>query len=301
MIVRSAEDNDIPAIVNLLRLSLGESLMPKSEEFWRWKHVANPFGKSPVLLAFENEQLIGVRAFMRWEWRQGDTIYKAVRAVDTATHPAHQGKGIFRKLTIALSDECKHQGVQFIFNTPNKKSKPGYIKMGWKEYGKLPVSIYPVFPGVKQKQANLQIVELSREIIDEHFEDQLNHKFVTTNLAPDFLKWRYVENPNVSYYVYSNSHNWIIYRLKPTKLGLEFRICEVFLNERGDIDQFWAKLRSLARGIGAIMITFSGHAIPITMLSLKIGPMITIRSLLAEGDPFNLEYWEPTLGDMEVF
>jgi N-acetylglutamate synthase-like GNAT family acetyltransferase len=50
MEIRPAHENDIPAIVELLKLSLGESLMPKSEAFWRWKHIDNPFGKSPVIL-----------------------------------------------------------------------------------------------------------------------------------------------------------------------------------------------------------------------------------------------------------
>src|SRR5690349_5445137 len=141
---REATEADIPSIVDLLKLSLGESLMPKSEAFWRWKHVHNPFGSSPVLLALDGEKLIAVRAFMRWEWRQGETIYKAVRAVDTATHPDYQGKGIFRKLTLQLVDLCKQEGFHFIFNTPNKVSKPGYLNMGWQTNGKMPIRIRPL-------------------------------------------------------------------------------------------------------------------------------------------------------------
>jgi len=99
MHVREATPDDIPAIVSLLKVSLGESLMPKSEAFWRWKHVDNPFGKSPVLLACKGDMLIGVRAFMRWEWKRESIIYKSVRAVDTATHPEYYGNGIFKKLT----------------------------------------------------------------------------------------------------------------------------------------------------------------------------------------------------------
>src|SRR5688572_13844447 len=100
MQIREATELDIPIIVDLLKLSLGESLMPKSEAYWRWKHVENPFGASPVLLCFEDDMLIGVRAFMRWQWFHNGKIQTAVRAVDTATHPAHQGKGIFKKLTL---------------------------------------------------------------------------------------------------------------------------------------------------------------------------------------------------------
>src|SRR5690606_38825296 len=61
MEVRQAEASDVPAIVSLLKLSLGEALLPKSEEFWNWKHRFNPFGSSPVLLAIDKGAIVGVR------------------------------------------------------------------------------------------------------------------------------------------------------------------------------------------------------------------------------------------------
>src|SRR5262245_16812273 len=115
MKIRVATTADTPAIVGLLKISLGEKLMPNSEAFWKWKHTDNPFGPSPVLLAFENEKLIGVRAFMRWQWTGNDRVYAATRAVDTATHPDYQGRGIFRTLTLQMVDECSKDGVDFIF------------------------------------------------------------------------------------------------------------------------------------------------------------------------------------------
>ena len=93
MIIRKATESDIPEIIDLLKRSLGESLIPKSEPLWRWKHLENPFGPSPCLLAEENGKLIGVRAFLRWDYVENQQIYHAYRAVDTATHPDHQGKG----------------------------------------------------------------------------------------------------------------------------------------------------------------------------------------------------------------
>jgi N-acetylglutamate synthase-like GNAT family acetyltransferase len=65
MQIRAANDSDIPAIIDLLKISLGETLLPKSENYWRWKHIENPFGPSPVLLAVEDNNLIGVRALQK--------------------------------------------------------------------------------------------------------------------------------------------------------------------------------------------------------------------------------------------
>ena len=80
MVIREATEEDIPGIVNLLKLSLGESLMPKSEQYWRWKHLRNPFGPSPVLVCQEGDVLMGVRAFMRWEWMQEGQVLSGRRS-----------------------------------------------------------------------------------------------------------------------------------------------------------------------------------------------------------------------------
>jgi len=128
-------------MIGLLKKSLGEGLIPKSEALWNWKHEQNPFGHSFVLLAEENNMLIGLRAFMQWQWKWKGVVYKAIRAVDTATHPDHQGKGIFKKLTLQQIELCKQQGIHFVFNTPNEQSRPGYLKMGWVQQGKMPLKL----------------------------------------------------------------------------------------------------------------------------------------------------------------
>jgi len=154
MQIRRASSEDIPKIISLLKSSLGESLLPKSVEFWNWKHLQNPFGESPVLLACEADEIIGVRAFLRWEYQEGNQKYKALRAVDTAVHPNYRGKGLFTKLTTQLIDEVKKDGFDLIFNTPNEKSLPGYLKMGWEKWGKLPLKVKLKGPKIQKDNKN---------------------------------------------------------------------------------------------------------------------------------------------------
>ncbi len=94
MEIRPARQEDLPEIIELLKLSLGEGLIPKSEGFFRWKHEQNPFGASIMLVAREEGRLVGLRTFMRWAWVAGSERVETVRAVDTATDPAFQGRGI---------------------------------------------------------------------------------------------------------------------------------------------------------------------------------------------------------------
>ncbi len=146
MLIRPAEESDDPAIIHLLKLSLGDSTIPKSELLWIWKHRQSPFGTSYMLLAEEDGEIIGLRAFMKWNWVRNQKLFPAVRAVDTATHPAHQGRGVFKKLTMMQLDVCRERQERFVFNTPNQQSLPGYLKMGWIEQGPMPVKINVLHP-----------------------------------------------------------------------------------------------------------------------------------------------------------
>ncbi len=304
MTIRPPIDHDIPTIVELLKLSLGESLMPKSEAFWRWKHIDNPFGRSPVLLAFENNELIGVRAFMRWEWKCGDKIYKAVRAVDTVTHPSHQGKGIFKRLTLELAEQCKSEGVDFIFNTPNKSSQPGYLKMGWRSIGRMPI------------QLKLQLIKNSdqKKVSDKW--DDIDHNpiwkldfsahHLITRITPEYLLWRYRDNPVVKYELLSMEEVnpfILLYREKKIKGITEVRIADIICENKNRAHAI-KSLSSVANTPS--FISSSGCRQPLLrsgFIKLKVGPEVTVKNLNNLTLPQNLNFtnWTPSLGDLELF
>lgn len=137
---------DADAVLSLLAGAMGRSDDPRFADLLRWKHERNPFGSSPAWVARAEGEVVGYRAFMRWEFTDGARTYRAARAVDTATHPAHQGKGIFRRLTLHGLDELRADGVDFVFNTPNDQSRPGYLKMGWVHVGLLRPTMRPRSP-----------------------------------------------------------------------------------------------------------------------------------------------------------
>jgi len=329
MEIRPATDQDIPVIVDLLKKSLGEELMPKSEEYWRWKHVSNPFGKSPALLAFEDGKLVGVRAFMRWQWMYHGQRFESVRAVDTATHPDYQGRGIFKKLTLALLDYCKTQGWHFVFNTPNQSSKPGYLKMGWKEAGKLPININLSRPfsialqaaGVWKKERAEQhdpnIVKYlnhagAASLIEESHRQ--HHDKVITAHTPQSLLWRYNDVVVAKYHV-CGLHSGdsldalFFYRLKQSRLGTELRITDFFIRPGKSEKDIRALLREQVAMHKADYMTISGKnngfSMPglLGMKNLKVGPIVTIRDISMDPSGLlgNFEHWGPSVGDLELF
>jgi GNAT superfamily N-acetyltransferase len=141
--IREATPDDRPAILALCRASLDWGDDPLFERLFSWKHDQNAFGPSYLWVATDGARIVGLRAFMRWEFVRGGEVLHAVRAVDTATHPDYQGKGLFTAMTMHGLEVVEDDGVDFVFNTPNDKSRPGYLKMGWQSVGRIPISVKP--------------------------------------------------------------------------------------------------------------------------------------------------------------
>ena len=155
--IREATLADRSSIIELCRASLGWGDDPRFEQLFSWKHDQNAFGPSYMWVATDGGRIVGLRAFMRWEFVRRGEVLRAVRAVDTATHPDYQGKGLFTAMTMHGLDVIRDDGVDFVFNTPNDKSRPGYLKMGWQEVGKLPVAIRVAGPGGAVRMARSRV------------------------------------------------------------------------------------------------------------------------------------------------
>ncbi len=142
--IRVATAADVPAIVALMQSELGWPEDPRAEALWRWKHEQNPFGTSLVWVAECGGEVIALRAFMRWRMITSDgQVLQAARAVDTATRHDQRGRGWFRALTLHGLGALQDHGIAFVFNTPNEQSRPGYLSMGWRDVGRLPVWVRP--------------------------------------------------------------------------------------------------------------------------------------------------------------
>ncbi|MCP9199900.1 GNAT family N-acetyltransferase [Gramella sp. GC03-9] len=313
MIIREATDKDLESIINVLRASLGETSSKKTMDVWQYKHVDNPFGKSLVLVAEENGEIIGVRAFMRWKWQYGSNSYDAFRAVDTATHPKHQGKGIFKKLTYKALEEGKANGDHFVFNTPNDQSKPGYLKMGWKEVGKVRINIVPQSPfRLLRKIAQKPDYELSEfdanlEPLLENYNNRLissNKLFTPKSLG--YLQWRYLKNKIQPYLVYHDKDIFVASYLKDRRRFLELRVSEcIYSSTIGKkrakkVIGEWSTLYKP----NFISYSFDGRLFNLE-LNGKFGPVLTFKNINCSEEKhirfLNEEEWKYTIGDLELF
>ena len=233
--VREAGESDTTAIVGLLKLSLGERSALRTEEYWRWKHIRNPFGPSRVLLAFDGSRLVAVRAFMAWRFRMGDRLFPAWRAVDTAVHPQWQGKGLFTRLTTELIRLLEPEVPAFIFNSPNPRSMAGYLKMGWELWHSAPLAVR-VSPldllANRFRPTASKSLALDLDSATPVFGSWREADMMTTDWSIDALRWRYEQIPGVRYFSHFESAGggscMLIARMVPRGSFRELRIVECF-------------------------------------------------------------------------
>lgn len=314
MIIREAENKDIPEIVKVLKASLGTVDLPLSEEIWNYKHQLNPFGESLVLVAEENNRIAGVRAFMRWNWQKGDKLFKCVRAVDTATHPDFQGKGIFKKLTLAAVEKAKEEGCHLVFNTPNEKSRPGYLKMGWEKAGKLRVALKPDFSLQWLMKSSGCDLETSKDLSSVEIEeicDNRNKHFQQTNLfftpkSSEFLSWRYETNPLQKYQVIAKDNFYLACYLKKRDKLSELRISESLYDQAKKTSSLSDEIRIQKKRNPALFNSYAPeHWKESLSFTGAYGPVLTIRDLnLSKSEyPESLKVsnWAYSLGDLELF
>ncbi|MCX2837905.1 GNAT family N-acetyltransferase [Salinimicrobium sp. MT39] len=307
MTIREATHKDIPQILKVLKASLGETSSKKTEEVWRYKHIDNPFGESLVLVAEEEKKIVGVRAFMRWRWQRGEEVFSAFRAVDTATHPKHQGKGIFKKLTLQALEIGKERGDHFVFNTPNDQSKPGYLKMGWEEVDKLKITLRPLnllqFSNSKMEYGVSGNKDVINELLKTHHEQLKASGQIFTPKDIAYIKWRYLDNPLQKYKVIFDEKYFIAGYVKERKKINELRVSDAILAKSGTKPAKIAILR-LAKLSGAKFLSISPDTvIPFkTGITGNFGPVLTYRPIKEHQQEFlNLKSWAYSLGDLELF
>ncbi len=331
--VRPYDDRDEPAVLELLTESLGGGPAGvRPAEFFRWKHLENPFGRSFMLVAEDAGRVVGLRAFMRWRFAHDAGEVRAARAVDTATHPDYQGRGIFTRLTLAALEELRGD-VDLIFNTPNEKSLPGYLKMGWEVVGTVPVSVRVRHPwrvvrgrrtvgSVPGAAADIPVSAISAadalrdadELTPLLGDPALGHRLATPrDLA--FLRWRYGSAPLLDYRAVrlvsdGRLRGLAVFRARTRGTLREATVADVVVAP-GDVTSAARLLARVGRtgSFDHVACAFAKGtdaaraARRAAFLPARQGVTVVVNELrpTSAPDPRRLESWRFALGDLEVF
>jgi len=302
--IRPATPHDRSAINGLLRRSLAAGDDPRYDRFLEWKHRENPFGPSYEWVATEGGEVVGYRAFLRWEFVVDGDARPAVRAVDTATDPAHQGKGIFRELTLHAVEQMAADGVAWVFNTPNDASRPGYLKMGWSVVGRVPVRVRPRSPFVlRHVRGARQAAERWSEEVDgfEPAVDALATVAVptaanwSTHRTAAFFRWRYGLDDLHYYAAGGPAGTVVVFRVRRRGPLREALIADVV----GSGDGLGRVTRQILRSTRADVAVLTGGTRLLSAVPAG-GPQLTWRPLADDRVPAMADL-HLTGGDVELF
>jgi GNAT superfamily N-acetyltransferase len=329
--VRPYRDEDEPAVLALLDASLGGGPAGRrSTAFLRWKHRSNPFGPSYAILAERDGEVVGFRTFMRWRFLLDGRPVAAVRAVDTATHPACQGQGIFRRLTLAALEDLG-EDTDLVFNTPNAKSLPGYLTMGWQRVSDVPirvrvrrplafarnVSARDDAPGPSRPAPSISARSASEVLAVAGLERLLPPTLpgrLATDRSPSYLRWRYAQAPDLDYRAVTVGDpaapdGVALFRVRPRGRLWETTVAEV-LAVPGERTAVRRVLRAAVRAAAVDHVTCSFpegseglHAARRVGFWPSPGGLTLVANPLRPlgVDPLAPSSWALALGDLEVF
>lgn len=238
-------EKDLPEIVKIIQANLDRDY---TLEFFKWKHLENPFGRSFGLLALDGERIVGLRMFMFWEFSNNPEyeVIRAIRPVDTVTDKEYRGRGLFKKLTLSGLKECENQ-YDLVFNTPNENSLPGYLKMGWQRLqntGSIQMGVVNVFAGkIGFKNKNIGSLKIKGSTGKFQFQ---------THRSLAFYQWRYKDPSYKLAFFETTDTNFIIYKKEKIKGIPTLIIYEIY----GEAGQFSKMVNSLAMELRCFLIYF---------------------------------------------
>ena len=309
--VRPYADADEPAVLSLLRRTLGEGPTgARTSAAFRWKHLDNPFGRSTMFVAEDAGRIVGFRALLAWRFRVGGATVRAMRPVDTATDPGMQGRGVFRTLTVTALAAVGGT-TDLVFNTPNDASGPGYAKLGWRSVGTIPVRIVPRRPLRVAARA-----PFAWEVLDELPPDLVAIDGVdglVTDRTDRYLRWRYADAPlgyrAVVARVGGETVGIGVFRVRPRGRLWESTVSDVFVRP-GDVRSARRVIHAIRRAADVDHVALSWPRGTTASRAARValrapGGIHLMATVPRDGspriDPAALASYAVSLGDLEVF
>jgi GNAT superfamily N-acetyltransferase len=330
--LRAFQEEDEPRVLDLLQDAFGN--WPRGIDnqdpsgMFRWKHLANPFGRSVMVVAEDGDALIGFSALMRWRLLADRRVFEVLRGVDMAVDPAYRRRGVYSHLLREAAGRYPAD-TALTLNSPNALSRGGSLRVGGRELGRLPwlarvrapLRGTPRFLGGTLARAESPPVS-SEPAADALLDGEGISKLLseiprpvsrfTTLRGVDYLRWRY---GTIGGYRAVREHHadrlagLAIFRVHRRGRAWFSTVCEMLV--AGD-DRTVARrlLRQVVRaaatdylvgcfatGSSARHAAFRSGFVPVTR-----GPGPTVRPLHAEitPDPTDHRSWDLCCGDLDL-
>jgi GNAT superfamily N-acetyltransferase len=265
--VRESQRQDEPRVIELLRTTFGrwppeiDSMTPP--EFFHWKHRSGPFGASRLFLSELEGELVGVVAYMPWQFLADGQTLTAMRGVDFAVDSRFRRRGV--GIAIRTAAASSFTDASFIWANPNVPALGGGLKVGRRSSGRIPNFVRlcgrPLQTGRRMRGGRaatpdrLDVDAPSAGAVLE--DDEYMHAVLARTAPPprslatvrhiDYLRWRYgqlEEYRALRASPASAPAGIVIFRLRRFGALWVADVCELLLEQRAR-----ALARRLLRGV----------------------------------------------------
>lgn len=140
--IREVTAQDLPVIRELYAAVRGGS---RPASYDQWRYFSSPDGIIPAALAMDGDRAAGFYTVWPVRLRIGSDVVLGGQSMDTMTHPAYQGQGVFVKLALACFEIATARGLEVLYGFPNPLSYPGFVRrLNWDHTGDVPHWIRPL-------------------------------------------------------------------------------------------------------------------------------------------------------------
>jgi GNAT superfamily N-acetyltransferase len=142
--IRLLKDDEKNEVIRLFNLTHPQQ---RSLEHFHWEFRDAPAGKGIYVVAYDIDakKIVGTQAAIPVEMvsNNGERMLTA-KSEDTLLDPAYRGKGLFDKMYQLLFDECRKQGIKYIWGF-TYANKP-FLKVGFEIPYKATSGLYVINP-----------------------------------------------------------------------------------------------------------------------------------------------------------
>lgn len=99
-----------------------------SFKYLKWQYHDNPHGFALGYDAYLADELAAHYVTIPVSYSYNNKVLKGLLSLNTATHPKHQGNGLFTKLANKTYELAREKGYDFVIGVANQNSTHGFVK-----------------------------------------------------------------------------------------------------------------------------------------------------------------------------
>ncbi len=196
-----------PLSLNLIKETFQESFHRSFDSgYWEWRFLNNPNSdKVYISYIIDKGILASYYAVSPCIIEKNGKERKIALSNMTMTHPAYQGKGLFKQIALSLFEQLKQDGYLGVFGFANQNSHYGFRKnLGWIDLASLNsfrISIDEFRNGMIKETC--RFTYSLQQVDATSFNNVSSYRYSTSSVSlsrnKEHLRWRFSDNPQNEY------------------------------------------------------------------------------------------------------